>query len=322
MAAVAVSDLILHGGILGRAQNLFVANGDSDSIEKFNPLGVGTAFAISGLSGPFGLAFDIAGNLFVANSYVGTAGYSIREFNPSGVVTVFAGPSTGLAQPVGVAFDSKGSLFVANEQNNTIQEFNPLGMGTLFVHSGLNAPTALAFDSAGNLYVANANANNIKKFNSSGVGTVFARLPLGITPAYLAFDSTGVLFATTSQDTIEKFNSAGTGTVFASSGLAVPNGLAFEPAPVPEPPAWALLLCALGALLARQLGPPHGVPDGRPPRLRQRQRPVADLDRGPAQRLEGRRQDQELGPAPGPVRAADRLAVVHQDQLHARGSRR
>jgi sugar lactone lactonase YvrE len=199
-----------------------------------------------------------------------------------------------LAQPVGVAFDSKGNLFVANEQNNTIQEFNPLGVGTLFVHSGLNAPTALAFDSAGNLYVANANANNIKKFNSSGVGTVFAssgvssptgmafdsggnlfvadqngiiekfnssgvgtvfaRLQLGITPVCVAFDSTGVLFATTSADTIEKFNSAGAGTVFANSGLAVPNGLAFEPAPVPEPSAWALLLCAPCALLAGRLG--------------------------------------------------------------------
>ena len=290
--AVAVSGLILHGGILGRAQNLFVANGDSDSIEKFNASGVGTVFASSGLSGPFGLAFDSAGNLFVANSYVGTAGYSIEKFNSSGVGTVFAGPSTGLAQPVGVAFDSKGNLFVANEENNTIQEFSPLGVGTLFVHSGLNAPTALAFDSAGNLFVANANANNIKKFNSSGVGTVFAssgvssptgmafdsggnlfvagqngiiekfnssgvgtvfaRLPLGITAVCLAFDSTGALFATTSADTIEKFNSAGIGTVFASSGLAVPNGLAFEPAPVPEPSLWALLFCAIGALLAGQ----------------------------------------------------------------------
>ena len=55
-------------------------------------------------------------------------------------------------------------------------------------------------------------------------------------------------------DSIEKFNSSGVGTVFANTGLAVPNGLAFEPAPVPEPSAWALLWCALGALLAGQLG--------------------------------------------------------------------
>jgi hypothetical protein len=148
----------------------------------------------------------------------------------------------------------------------------------------------MAFDSGGNLFVAGQNGI-IEKFNSSGVGTVFARLPLAITPVCVAFDSTGVLFATTSQDTIEKFNSAGVGTVFANSGLAVPNGLAFEPAPVPEPSAWALLLCAIGALLARRLGPPHGVPDGRPPRLRERQRPVAHLDRGAAHRLAGRRQD-------------------------------
>ena len=120
VVAVAASGLFLHGGNLGGAQNLFVANGDSDSIERFNSAGAGTVFAGSGLSGPFGLAFDSASNFFVANSYVGTAGYSIEQFNSVGVGTVFAGPSTGLAQPVGLAFDSKGNLFVANEQNNTI----------------------------------------------------------------------------------------------------------------------------------------------------------------------------------------------------------
>ena len=121
-----------------------------------------------------------------------------------------------------------------------------------------NAPNTsltmgLAIDSAGNLFVAGQNGI-IEKFKSSGVDTVFARLPLGITSVCVAFDSTGALFSTTSADTIEKFNSAGTGTAFANTGLAVPNGLVFEPAPIPEPSAWALLLCALGALLARQLG--------------------------------------------------------------------
>jgi sugar lactone lactonase YvrE len=270
-------------------QGLFVANGDNNTIVRFDASGVGTLFASSGLSGPFGVAFDKGGNLYVANSYSGLTGYSIEKFAPSGVGTVFFGPSADLGMPTGLAFDAAGNLYVANAQLNTILKLNPAGAGTIFANSGLNFPTALAFDGAGNLYVANGNSFNIlkfnpagvstvfassglnsptgmafdaagnlfvanqngiiEKFNSSGVGTAFTTLPPGVTPVCLAFDGNGDLFATTSHDTIMKFSPSGIGTIFASSGMAVPNGLAFQP--VPEPPASALVAAGLScALLA------------------------------------------------------------------------
>jgi uncharacterized repeat protein (TIGR03803 family) len=198
-------------------------------IEEFNSAGAGTVFASSGLSSPTGLAFDNAGNLYVANQFSGT----IEKFNSSGVGTVFA--SSGLDAPTGLAFDNAGNLYVADEAKNTIVKFDPAGVGTVFASSGMDDPIGLAFDNAGNLYVANQNTQNIMKFNPAGAGTVFAsglHLPQG-----LAFDSAGNLYvANQLSDTIEEFNPAGVGTIFASSGLDAPFGLAFRPSlPVAGP---------------------------------------------------------------------------------------
>jgi len=57
--------------------NLYVANVGGGNIEKFTPGGVGSVFASSG--GPFGLAFDQTGNLYVSEQY-GT----IEKFSPIG----------------------------------------------------------------------------------------------------------------------------------------------------------------------------------------------------------------------------------------------
>ena len=83
----------------GPTGDLFVANAN-DTITEFTPGGVGSVFATTGLDGPGGLAFDNAGNLFVANGISQT----IEEFTPGGVGSVFA--STGAAGPGGLAFNS------------------------------------------------------------------------------------------------------------------------------------------------------------------------------------------------------------------------
>ena len=45
-----------------------MGNYGSNTIEKFTAGGVGSVFANAGLSQPYGLAFDSAGNLYVANA--------------------------------------------------------------------------------------------------------------------------------------------------------------------------------------------------------------------------------------------------------------
>jgi hypothetical protein len=54
----------------GRADILYVSNFGDNTIVKVTSDGVVSVFADAsdGLSGPFGLAFDSAGNLYVANS--------------------------------------------------------------------------------------------------------------------------------------------------------------------------------------------------------------------------------------------------------------
>jgi hypothetical protein len=145
---------------------------------------------------------------------------------------VFANASSGLSLPEGLALNSAGDLFVANYGNNTIEEFTPGGVGTIFANTGLNGPTALGFDSAGNLYVANYWANSIEEFTPTGVGTVFATNGISF-PVGLAFNSAGNLYvANAGTVTIERFTPGGVGSLFPTTGLGRPllGGMTFDSA--------------------------------------------------------------------------------------------
>src|SRR5262249_15816828 len=82
------------------------------------------AFA-SGLSSPFDLAFDSAGNLFVTDW--GSGGH-IYKFTPDGTQSTFA----QLVAPEGLAFDSAGNLFVVDEDTGNIFKFTPDGVRSTF----------------------------------------------------------------------------------------------------------------------------------------------------------------------------------------------
>ena len=119
------------------------------------------------MSFPTGLAFDAAGNLFVANYSNGT----VEKFSPTGAdLGTFA---SGLDGPQGLAFDSAGNLYVTNGQFNAtggvVEKFSPtrVDLGA-FASTGLSGPVALAFDPAGNLYVANYSGDTIQEFSPTG----------------------------------------------------------------------------------------------------------------------------------------------------------
>ena len=68
-----------------------------------------------------GLAFDAAGNLYVANFN----GNTVSEFSCTGASKgTFA---SGLSVPVGLAFDAVGNLYVANRGTNSVLEFSSTG---------------------------------------------------------------------------------------------------------------------------------------------------------------------------------------------------
>src|SRR5262249_33499438 len=107
------------------------------------------------LSGPFGLAIDPSGNVFIAHTYnqpipegvtatgniitvvgTGAAGFS-GAGNP--------GTATGLASPEGLALDASGNLFFADTQNQRIRELVK-ATGTVVPVAGIGGTSGFSGD--------------------------------------------------------------------------------------------------------------------------------------------------------------------------------
>jgi DNA-binding beta-propeller fold protein YncE len=165
-----------HGNVFVVAQNQTDPNG-ACTIFLITPSGAISPFG-STPGESFGLAFDSAGNLFVADS----ADLTIFKFTPAGVQSVFAAPasfSSGQG-PVGLAFDKSGNLFVStegNQPNDAILKFTPAGAVSTFATGLSQVPRGLAFSANGHLFVAetgNAAPGDILEFTPEGARTLFA----------------------------------------------------------------------------------------------------------------------------------------------------
>ena len=155
----------------------------------------GTGSAVR-FGGPWGVAVDGAGNLYVAEETSNT----IRKVTAAGVVTTLAGSSgvygyadgTGSAarlfQPWGVAVDAAGNVFVADQDNQLIRKVTATGLVTTLAGSpGAYAyadgtgsaarfwnPASVAVDGAGNVFVADSWNQVIRKVTPTGVVTTLA----------------------------------------------------------------------------------------------------------------------------------------------------
>jgi hypothetical protein len=175
----------------GGTVSTFAGNTNSGSND-----GTGTA---ARFAGPEGLALDIAGNLFVAD----TLNSTIRKITPAGGVTTFAGTA------------------------GQIGNVNGTGAAARF-----ELPCALCFDPAGNLYVADRGNHTIRKITQSGVVTTLAgkagqsghkdgsgASALFHTPRGIVYDPVlKALFVTDSANVvIRKITLAGATTTYAGS---------------------------------------------------------------------------------------------------------
>jgi DNA-binding beta-propeller fold protein YncE len=211
-------------------------------IYRYTRDGAQSLFA-SGLSRPRGLAFDSAGNLFVATNFCDDATWchpTILKITPGGTQNAFATiPDSFFAQ--GVAIDRSDNVYVmAIGWSNTVSiifKLTPEGGRRSFGFVPGHG-FGLAFDSAGNLFAADVTGQTIYKFTPDGTRSIFVG-PEAFTnaetgPIGLAFDHFGNLFVSTlvfpyNNDRILKFTPHGVKRTFAS-GLPSPRGLIFDSA--------------------------------------------------------------------------------------------
>ena len=144
---------------------------------------------------PSGLAFDAAGDLFIADAEDNI----IREVNLTGILSTVAGngdqgfggdggaaTSALLDSPTGVAIDAAGDIYIADTHNNRIRKVTGgviatiagsgaagfSGDGAAATAATLNSPTAVAVDSSNNVYVADSNNHRIREISGGAINTV------------------------------------------------------------------------------------------------------------------------------------------------------
>ncbi len=146
---------------------------------------------------PSALAFDSAGNLYIAD----VPHARVRKVTPAGIISTVAGsvrgyggdggPATSaqLDQPTGLAVDSSGNLYIADRANSNIRIVTSAGIISTLAGNGmwgyggdggpatsarLAGPNGLAVDSAGNLYIADTYNYRVRKVTPAGTISTLA----------------------------------------------------------------------------------------------------------------------------------------------------
>lgn len=182
---------------LDNAGNVYVADTSNNTIRKITPAGiVSTLAGLAGVAGsadgtgsdarfrgPYGVAVDAAGNVYVADTFNNT----IRKITPTGVVSTLAGLAGSIghidgigsdarfSECHGVTVDSGGNLYVA-DGDGTVRKITPAGLVSTFA-GGFSGAQDMAVDSAGNVYVANSFGHSISKITPAGDVSTLAGMP-------------------------------------------------------------------------------------------------------------------------------------------------
>ncbi len=220
--------LIVAGFALLCATQLASAQ-EYEFVTKWGSLGTGDGQ----FRGPWGVATDLAGNVYVADR----SNHRIQKFDNGGNFLTkwgsYGGDDGQFRYPWHVAVGAAGNVYVADEQNHRIQKFD--SNGTFLTKWGSRGsadgqfryPTGVATDADGNVYVADCGSRRIQKFDSRGnfltkwgsygTGDGQFRYPTGVATdgarnVYVAdFDNHRIQKFTGDGDFLTKWGSYGTG---------------------------------------------------------------------------------------------------------------
>ncbi len=193
---------------MDRYGNLFIADADNYVVRKVNTSGIittvigigvpaysgdGGPATAAGIRQPLGVAFDINGNMYIADGY----NHVVRKVTPAGIISTFAGngtsgisgdggPATAASMmlPGGIAIDSACNVYVTDWSGNNVRKIS-ISSGTIITVAGtgaagfsgdggpataamINGPDNLGFDPGMNVYIADFYNNRVREVANMG----------------------------------------------------------------------------------------------------------------------------------------------------------
>jgi uncharacterized protein (TIGR03437 family) len=250
----------IQGIALDRLGNAYLSDTDHSLIRKIDAKGIITTIAGIGTAGfsgdggpaasaslnlPYGVAADLAGNVYIAD----LGNQRVRRIAPNGTMNTVAGTGVkgslgdgGLAtnaqlmSPRNVAVDAAGNLYISEFEGHRVRRVTPDGKistiagsgiagfrgdGGLAVNAQLSFPAGLTVDRSGNLYLADSQNQRIRKIVPGGMISTVAggtqSEPL-VTPVAVAIDNYGNIYAGNTSGVVHEATTAGAWIAVAGTG--------------------------------------------------------------------------------------------------------